>query len=413
MEHTLTLPYGWNRIELRHLFDRINRKNYEKNTNVLTISAKHGLISQKQFFNKNIASEDLSNYCLIQKGDFAYNKSYSVGYGYGAIKRLQRYDTGIVSPLYICFTPNERCICPEFYLYYFESSLLDNEIKKIAQEGARNHGLLNINVNDFFAMPIPLPPLPEQKRIAEILIEQDKLIALKERLITAKKKQKKWLMQNLLTGKIRLEGFNDKWEKRCLDDMGVFYSGLSGKVADDFKKGYSKYITFTSVLMNRVNELENLEAINIELCENQNAVRKGDIFFNTSSENPEEVGMCAVLLKDVTDTYLNSFCFGYRSDARKISGEFLTYLFNGGIGRKIMYRLAQGVTRYNLSKKSLGQIKFLLPPLPEQVAIAERLIAADQEIELLSKELEAQKQVKKYLMQKLLTGKIRVTGGES
>ena len=95
------VPTDWSEIHMDNLFKRLTRKNTVRNTNVLTISAQHGLINQQDFFNKTVASEDKSNYFLLQKGDFAYNKSYSTGYPFGAVKVLEKYESGIVSPLYI------------------------------------------------------------------------------------------------------------------------------------------------------------------------------------------------------------------------------------------------------------------------------------------------------------------------
>jgi type I restriction enzyme S subunit len=112
-------------VRFDKLFNRLQTRNTEGNTNVLTISAQHGLISRQDFFNKSIASEDLSNYYLLRKGDFAYNKSYSSGYNYGAVKCLTNYESGVVSPLYICFSVAKGNECPEFYAQYFESALLD------------------------------------------------------------------------------------------------------------------------------------------------------------------------------------------------------------------------------------------------------------------------------------------------
>ena len=206
------VPSEWEETRFKKMFSRLSRKNKENNDNVLTISAQYGLISQRDFFNKDIASEDKSNYFLLHNGEFAYNKSYSNGYPFGALKRLDMYDKGIVSPLYICFSANENNEYPDFYVHYFEAGMMNREIQAFAQEGARNHGLLNISVDDFFNSYLLMPPLLEQQKIAEILSAQDKLIALKEKLIEEKKRQKKALMQQLLTGKKRLPGFNDKWE---------------------------------------------------------------------------------------------------------------------------------------------------------------------------------------------------------
>lgn len=194
----------WQIVKFEILFKRLLRKNTVGNGNVLTISANYGLISQESYFKKNIASSDLSNYFLLYKGDFAYNKSYSENYPYGAIKRLDKYEMGVVSPLYICFTPTSNNKCPEFYMHYFESLLLDSEIKSISQEGARNHGLLNIAIDDFFSMELPLPTLDEQQKIAEQLSVADKEIELLTQDLESQKSFKKYLMQQLLTGKIRV-----------------------------------------------------------------------------------------------------------------------------------------------------------------------------------------------------------------
>ena len=212
------VPNEWCEERLKHYFKRLTRKNSEKNQNVLTISAQYGLISQEEFFNKSVASEDKSNYFLLKKGDFAYNKSYSNGYPYGAIKRLEYYEKGIVSPLYICLESLQENTS-DYFAQYFEAGLLNKEIHAVAQEGARNHGLLNIAVEDFFNTRVVVPKVPEQEKIAEILAGQDRVIALKEKLLAEKQKQKKYLMQQLLTGKKRLPGFSGEWKTNFLGNI--------------------------------------------------------------------------------------------------------------------------------------------------------------------------------------------------
>ena len=213
------VPSDWEVKKFKTQFYRITRKNIEGNCNVLTISAQHGLINQEDFFNKCVASEDKSNYYLIHKGEFAYNKSYSNGYPYGALKSLILYDKGVVSPLYICFARIEENCSSNYYSYYFEQGLMNKEIQVYAQEGARSHGLLNIRVEDFFNSNILVPKLAEQEKIVEILVTNDKVIELKEKLISEKQKQKQYLMQQLLTGKKRLDGFDEKWEKYELGEI--------------------------------------------------------------------------------------------------------------------------------------------------------------------------------------------------
>jgi len=133
--------------------------------NVLTISARDGLISQLDFFNKSVASQNLSNYILLKKGDFAYNKSYSADHPWGAIKHLEIYDEGVLSPLYFCFRPINSHIDTDFLQLYFETDLWHKHISDISVEGARNHGLLNMSVGDFMALPVPVPELDTQREI--------------------------------------------------------------------------------------------------------------------------------------------------------------------------------------------------------------------------------------------------------
>ncbi len=195
----------WKRVELSDLFERVNRRNTEGNTNVLTISAQQGLVSQGRYFNKNVASENLANYFLLYRGEFAYNKSYSAGYPMGAIKRLDQYDRGVLSPLYICFRMrNEAENEAKFFTHFFEAGCLNEGIGEIAQEGARNHGLLNVGINDFFSLRIVIPFMQEQCAIAQVLDASLKEIQQQEAKLEALREQKRGLMQCLLTGRVRV-----------------------------------------------------------------------------------------------------------------------------------------------------------------------------------------------------------------
>jgi type I restriction enzyme S subunit len=184
----------WEEKSLGEICKRILSKNKEVNTNVLTISAQFGLISQLEFFNKSVSAKDVSGYYLLHEDDFAYNKSYSNGYPMGAIKRLKKYNKGVVSTLYICFRFEEN-IDLGFVEQYFESGIHNQEIEKVAQEGARNHGLLNIGISDFFNTFINLPSLPEQQKIANFLTAIDEKIEKVSQQITATETYKKGLLQ--------------------------------------------------------------------------------------------------------------------------------------------------------------------------------------------------------------------------
>lgn len=192
----------WEGYSLGDYFERMTTRNSVGNTNVLTISAQQGLVSQTRYFNKSIASEEVSNYYLLNQGDFAYNKSYSAGYPMGVIKPLTQYEQGIVSPLYICLRPTTGD--EEFFNHYFEAGMMNRGISQIAQEGARNHGLLNVSAKDFMELDTLVPPSAERCAIAEVLNTADAEIRLHERKLAALREQKRGLLQQLLTGKIIL-----------------------------------------------------------------------------------------------------------------------------------------------------------------------------------------------------------------
>ena len=195
----------WEQPDFDEVFERITRKNAIGNQNVLTISGQHGLISQREFFNKSVASENLQGYTLLERCDFAYNKSYSTGYPVGAIKPLLRYESGVVSSLYLCFRirPDVEADA-DFFRHYFEAGMLNDAITGIAQEGARNHGLLNVSVKDFFKLKLHVPKIEIQRRIAEVLNAAEAEECCIERQLEKLRQEKRALMADLLTGKRRV-----------------------------------------------------------------------------------------------------------------------------------------------------------------------------------------------------------------
>ena len=205
----------WRMVKLGDVCERLKRKNSIRNGNVLTISAQDGLVNQMDYFNKRIAADNLNKYTLLHKGDFAYNKSYSKGYPMGAIKRLRKYKKGVVSSLYITFSATK--ISDVYLDYYFDCGLFNKELGKVAQEGARNHGLLNIGISEFFECDLHIPTLlKEQNTIAEVLTTADDEITELEKKLTLIKDQKKYLLNNLITGCIRTpENLLTKEAGRC------------------------------------------------------------------------------------------------------------------------------------------------------------------------------------------------------
>lgn len=241
----------------------------------------------------------------------------------------------------------------------------------------------------------------EQQKIAKILSTWDEAISLQEKLIEKLEIQKMALMKNLLNPK-------KKWKPLTLKNCGEAYGGLNGKNKDDFGKGYP-FITYMNIFSNPVIDVNSFELVIVKDGEYQNKVKYGDIFFTTSSETPEEVGMASVLLNEVDKVYLNSFCFGYRLfDFESVLPEFAAYYFRSNYFRSILNTLAQGATRFNLSKKSLMEISIPFPDIREQRHIADILMVFVKTINLNKIKLEKLKQQQKSMHQLLLTGIVRV-----
>ncbi|MDQ0086728.1 type I restriction enzyme S subunit [Paenibacillus anaericanus] len=188
----------WNRKSLNKIVERVTRKNRNlESTLPLTISAQHGLVDQITFFNKTVASTNLEGYYLLYSGEFAYNKSYSKGYPFGAIKRLHSYDKGVLSNLYICFK-SLNLVVDEYLEYYFESTFWHKEISMISVEGARNHGLLNISVSDFFETVHKMPCYKEQLKIAGFFSTINGKIENEHQIMSCLSDMKRGLLQQML-----------------------------------------------------------------------------------------------------------------------------------------------------------------------------------------------------------------------
>jgi type I restriction enzyme S subunit len=281
-----------------------------------------------------------------------------------------------------------------------------NGLVRFAQE---NTGVAQLTAPQIARYQIDLPPLAEQYAISTALSDVDALIAGLEKLIAKKRDLKQAAMQQLLTGQTRLPGFSGDWASRSLGSLGATYGGLVGKGKNDFGHGSARYVPFVNVMANIRIDCGALEPVNVASTENQNRVLCGDLLFNGSSETPEEVALCALMTQTVDDLYLNSFCFGFRfKQGAEASGLFLTYLMRSQMGRELMKSLAQGSTRYNLSKSALLQARLVLPNLEEQTAIATVLSDMDADLSALEARLAKTRDLKQGMMQELLTGRTRL-----
>ena len=197
---------------------------------------------------------------------------------------------------------------------------------------------------------------------------------------------------------LRFEGFTDDWEERKLGDVGDTFTGLTGKTKEDFGHGSAKFVTYVNVFQNPIATLDQLDAVEID--EKQNQVQKGDVFFTTSSETPEEVGMSSVWTYDTKNVYLNSFTFGYRPRVSFDLNYMASMLRSPSIRKKITF-LAQGISRYNISKTKMLEIEIPAPNLSEQKKIGSFFKLLDDTIALHQRKLDLLKEQKKGYLQKM------------
>jgi type I restriction enzyme S subunit len=297
--------------------------------------------------------------------------------------------------------PAKENVYSQIYVAYY----INNKLRKQISTLAKGVSISNVYNSDLKTLEIILPTLPEQKRIATFLTEVDtKLTQLKQKK-TLLEQYKKGVMQKIFTQELRFkdDDGNDfaDWEKKKLGEIGETYNGLSGKTKENFGTG-KPYIQYKQIFDDSKIDISRFEFVELQENENQNRVNFGDVFFTVSSETPDEIGTASVLLDTVPELYLNSFCFGYKANSLEVlSPYFSRYLFRNELFRNEIVKLAQGSTRYNMSKVQLMKLVIQLPCIAEQTKIANFLSAIDEKITHCTTQIEKTEQWKKGLLQKM------------
>ena len=315
------------------------------------------------------------------------------------------YPFVILSTTATYFRCNEAQLNSSYLKYALQSGSFVQQYRAVMAQSTR----YQVPITTQRKLMLVIPPAVEQHSIATALSDVDALLSKLDALISKKRDLKQAAMQQLLTGQTRLPGFSGEWVVKQMKSLGATYGGLTGKTKIDFGHGNARYIPFMNVMTDTVIDSAWLEAVDVSGNEAQNLTHKGDLFFNGSSETPEEVGFCSVLLEDIPNLYLNSFCFGFRfnSDA-KTHGLFFAYWFRSVAGRQAMSILAQGATRYNIAKSAFLKLELPLPEMAEQTAIATVLSDMDAELTALEARRDKTRALKQGMMQELLTGRIRL-----
>ena len=384
----------WSRVKLSEFTERVMRKNKNNETDLpLTISSKDGLVDQISFFNKTVASKDMSGYYLLLNGEYAYNKSYSVGYDFGSIKRLERYPMGALSTLYICFAIKKYN--SDFIKTYFDSLKWYKEIYMISAEGARNHGLLNVPTDEFFDTYHYLTKNEaEQFKIAKLMELIEQRIQKQQALVEDLNKYKRGFVKTLLDPK-QNKRQNVIWKSDTIGNLGTFIKGAALSKADISDSGtpfilYGElYTTYKEVVRTIVRTTQaNVDGVYLS--------KVGDVVIPTSGETPEEISTASCIM--VPDVILAGDLNIYRSTI--VDGRIISYLLNHIVNEQIA-RVAQGKSVVHVQASEIGKISITYPDHDEQARIAEILELIDNRIAHSEASLSSMQEMKKALLQQL------------
>lgn len=400
----------WKTKPFEKIFDRLTEKNRENNQNVLTISAQLGLVSQLEYFNKKVAAKDVSGYYLLHKGDFAYNKSYSKGYPMGAIKSLTKYDKGVVSTLYICFRA-KKGYNASYFEQYFDSGIINSEIEKIAQEGGRANGLLNVSVKEFFKdVMLYIPQPEEQQKIADCLSSIDKLVAAQSQKLEALKAYKKGLLQQLFPAegetvpKLRFSEFQceSEWSRGCVDDLATLIMGNAFKSSDYVEDGV-QLIRMGNLYQGTL-QLSRLPVYLPHSFEQEHSrfvIKPLDLLMSmTGTVGKEDYGFVVQVPIDSSHFMLNQRVVKFTPKKICVK-EFLLQLLKTDYFLRNLYSLPGGTKQANLSGVQLKGLEIKFPELKEQQKIADCLSSIDELMTAQKYKIESLKAHKKGLMQQL------------
>ena len=363
----------WEIQKLSDFAARVTRKNSQNQSDLpLTISSKDGLVDQVSYFNKTVASKDMSGYYLLLNGEYAYNKSYSVGYDFGSIKRLDRYPMGALSTLYICFALKKHD--SDFIKAYFDSLKWYREIYMISAEGARNHGLLNVPTDEFFETKHYLPHnLSEQRKIADFIIAIERRIDAQQSLVDNLKKYKRGAVRCLLSAKscpLR----NARWTTAKMGELGSFVKGAPLSKADISEDGtpfilYGELYTTYNEVVTSVKRRTQAQVDKTFLS------RVGDVVIPTSGETPEEISTASCVM--LPNVILAGDLYIFRGD--KVDGRIMSYLLNHVVNAKIA-RIAQGKSVVHIQASELCKLTLTYPDKSTQNTIIGFLSSLDDRI---------------------------------
>ena len=395
----------WEQRKLGDAFERVVRKNTNNESWLpLTISAQDGLVDQITYFNNRVASRDVSNYYLVYNGEFAYNKSTSDGYPFGAVKRLDWYEKGVLSTLYIVFAlKHPEKDDSDFMTVFYDTDRWHRGVAERAAEGARNHGLLNISAEDFFDIDTTMPEdKVEQEKIGRLLKKLDTLITLHQRkyekLVNIKKSMldKMFPQNGASVPEIRFKGFTDPWEQRKLGEIAFFSKGVGYSKNDLCEEGtpiilygrlYTKYETC-------------IFDVDTFVKEKSGSVysKGGEVIVPASGETAEEISIASVVVKP---GILLGGDLNVVSPTAEYDSAFLALTISSGATHKYLSSLAQGKSVVHLHNADIQSVSAKFPTKREQEKIHLLFGKIDTLITLHQRKLEKLQNIKKSCLEKM------------
>ena len=379
----------WRAEKLSDFAERVTRKNSNNETDLpLTISSKDGLVDQISYFNKTVASKDMSGYYLLRNGEYAYNKSYSVGYDFGSIKRLDRYPMGALSTLYICFALKKHDT--DFIKVYFDSLKWYKEIYMISAEGARNHGLLNVPTDEFFATKHYLPENDvEQRKIADFLIALDRRIDAQQSLVDNLKKYKRGLLNHIFSA------ISKGSQRRKLRELVHVSGGKTPSMSNSlYWNGDIVWISSKDMKSSRISGSE-LKITNLALKE-MTLYHPGTLLLVARSGILKHSLPLAILEVDAT--------INQDIKAFQVHGCNAFYLYYAILSQEdniIRTLVKTGTTVQSLMMDSFLNIEIPTPDIDQQQSIIDKLAKLEKYVDVQEKELSLLSQMRNGLLQQL------------
>ena len=404
------LPVDWQVKRLSEVATELTERAGQDKYETVSISAGIGFVNQAEKFGKELSGKQYEKYIVLHQGDFSYNKGNSKTFPQGCIYRLNDRETAAVPNVFESFRIEDQDA--DYYEQLFLIGFLNKQLYSKINRGVRDDGLLNLTGKDFYSCMVPVPPIAEQKKIAEILAQCDKVIELKRQRIEEEKNKKKWILEETMKMPKGILGSSNKYTDTLEDLVSKIETGTSVNSIDDVNSTIDsnhKFVLKTSAICDGVFiETECKKVVPEDYNRTSCSVESGTLLVSRMN-TPKLVGACAVCYKSLPNVYLPDRLWKVSVKAT-VDPRWLNYILNSAQYKNLIQERAGGTSNSmkNISQKDFLRLPISPPPYEKQVIIGDTLSSIDNLIQKLEEEVDAWMQKKKLMMQLLLTGIVRV-----